>query len=192
MGCCHSFTTLFNFLQSPHSPSSGITNSRSTAKSINDHTDDTIPLTSSKAKNKSRDLIDHNEENFSRIIPLLEERDPSSKFANVNDQRRFSTTSNRSHSSSSSFASLENGISNSIKENEFLREDIKDENANSNQSQIQSTNLNSSMNENTNNAQLNNNHNDDINLLYNKDDLLMSTEDEGGISGEMDSSFDDN
>lgn len=183
MGCCHSLSILNDCFQIHHSASSGMTNNRSAAMSINGDTDDTVPLTSSKKKNSSRDLI-RNDENFSRIIPLLEPRDPNSTFENVEDSRRFSSYTNKSDSSSS-IASLENGLSNTIKENAFLEQDIQNENSDIDQNISQNTSINNTINNQINNDQANS-----INL-YNPDDINISTEDEGGISGEMDSSNDD-
>lgn len=185
MGCCHSLSILNDYFQIPNSASSGMSNNRSPAMSINGDTDDTVPLTSSKNKNASRDFLIHNEKNFSRTIPLLEERDPN--FENIEENRRLSSYTMKTDSSASSIASLEKGLTNSIKENAFLNQDKQNENSDLDQTQDQNISNISNIS----------NSKQDVqpipitNLLYNPDELLMPTEDEGGISGEMDSSFDD-
>lgn len=191
MGCCHSFSILNDYFQIPHPASSVITNNRSAAMSINGDTDDTVPLTSSKNKKSNRDLLIHNEKNFSRIIPLLEERDPSSTFESVKDSRCFSNLTNKTDSSSSSIASLENGLSNTINENVFLNQDNPLENTEFNQNQGKNSSQFSNSRENISSNQMNIPPMPEINLLYNQNETIFSTEDEGGISGEMDSSFDD-
>lgn len=184
MGCVESFSLFGCFSHISNSSSSFISNSRSSL-SINDDFEDTVPLAPNKKKS-SREIIENKEKNFSRIIPLLEEKDGSSTFGNVNDQLRLSNYDAENLLSSQSTVSLENELSDKIKTNDFLNQTLMMENSDANE-----TNNTITQNASSDNIQQSQQNNEKENLLVYQLDQMVSTEDEGGISGEMDSSFDD-
>ena len=163
MGCCHSFSS--------YADTSDIVG--------NDFQDDTVPLASAKKKSKQEKNRLSTTNSFARMIPLLEERGHDSTFENVNEHRRLSINS----FSSSSTISLEHEIANSAKTNEFLHQILDDSREN-----MQNSNYQSNIQATPNRQAMNST---DFGLLYTQADLIMSTDDEGGISGEMDSSNDD-
>lgn len=183
MGCMGSFAVFNCFSQSNNSSSSIGGNNKS---GFIDDLEDTVPLASA-SKKKPKHIIEDKQTNFSRIIPLLEKIDDTSTFRNVSDQLHLSNYNTEHLSSSESTVSLEDELSNSIQNNVFLNQILNDENIISSQPQIQNT---FSENNDSNATQVNNQQNDEK-LLLNLMDHLNSTEDEGGISGEMDSSCDD-